>query len=310
MNATILLHLTSKAETFNLPRMRWAVFAIVMLFSTSATGEPELLFTAQWSGLGIAGGKGSPVRGPTSVALDPLGNIWILDNLNSRLAGYDEKGGQIGEVQLTPGHRDDLAIGPDGSFALLSMHLRRIEVLDRGGRPQGFLKLSPLLAPFGRISFPSEIEMQNPHGEIFRLGTVDRPRPIKQVLFGRRMECGIRVEDGQAYLHTRKNAETVAEGRRPYRVSDLDLGIVASARPATDCTKGSFLIEVERLRPAAKVFVEREVTLFGSEEIKERWNVREAWLYQPFRRFASRGDTVLMILPVESGMQVWRWRLP
>jgi hypothetical protein len=190
------------------------------------------------------------------------------------------------------------------------MHLGRIEVLDRQGRPRGFLKLSPLLMPFGRISFTSEIEMQNPHGEIFRLGTVDRPRPIKQVLLGRSMECGIRIDAGAARLYIQDNAEIVADGRRSYRVTELDLGTVTSARPATDCSKDSFIIEIERLLPAAKVFVEREVAVFYDREIKERWNVRDAWLYQPFRRFASRGTTAVMILPVESGMQVWRWRLP
>ena len=284
----------------------------MVLFSAPAAGKPELLFTAQWGdeGLEIAGGKESPVCGPTSVALDPLGNVWILDNLNNRLVGFGEKGERIGEILLSPGHRDDLAIGPDGSFALLSMHLGRIEVLDRHGRPQGFLKLSPLLAPFGRIGFPGELEIENPHGEIFRLGTVDRPRPVKQALLGRRLECGIRVDRGQASLYTEEATSIVAEGRRSYHVTDLDLGTVASVRPVTDCTKGSFLVEVERLLPAAKVFVEREVALVSDQEIKERWNVRDAWLYQPFRRFAARGNTVVMILPVESGMQVWRWRLP
>jgi len=293
--------------------MRWAVLAIVTLISSSAAGEPELLFTSPWdggAGLGIESGKESPVRGPTSVALDPLGNVWILDNFNSRLVGYDEKGTPIGEVLLSPGHRDDLAIGPDGSFALLSMHLYRIEVMDKDGRPQGFLKLSPLLAPLGRISFPDEIEIENPHGERFRLGTVDNPRPIKQVLFGRRMECGIRVDAGAARLYIQDNAEVVAEGRQPCRVTDLDLSQVASARPATDCSKRSFLIEVERLLPGTKVAVEREVVLVSDNNPEERWNVGDAWLYQPFRRFASRDDTAVMILPVKSGMQVWRWSLP
>lgn len=292
--------------------MRWAVLIGFMLFSTAAAGEPELLFCARWggdSGLGIEGGKESPVRGPTSVALDPLGNVWILDNPNSRLVGYDQKGARLGEVTLTPGHRDDLAIGPDGSFALLAMHLSRIEVLDRDGRPQGFLKLSPLLAPLGRISFPGEIEIENPHGERFRLGTVDHPRPIKQVLFGRRLECGIRVDAGRARLYTLEHSiETVAEGRRTYRTNDLDLDEVASARPVTDCSKPAFLIEVERLLPVTKVNVEREVALVRDLGVIQRWSIESTMLYTPSRRFASRGNTVIMILPVESGLQVWRWR--
>jgi hypothetical protein len=280
-----------------------------MLFSTAATGEPELLFTAQWSGLGIAGGNESPVRGPTSVALDPLGDVWILDNLNNRLVGFGEKGERIGEILLTPGHRDDLAIGPDGSFALLSMHLGRIEVFDRDGRPQGIMKLSPLLAPVGRISFPGELEIENAHGERFRLGTPDNPRLIKQVLFGRSLECGIRVDTGTARLYIQNTTPLLVEGRRSYRIADLDLGTVASARPATDCKKNSFLIEVERLLPGTRVDVEREVALVRDLEVQERWRVRDAWLYQPFRRFASRGATVIMILPADSGLQVWRWRL-
>lgn len=294
--------------------MRWAVLLSVILFSTAAAGEPELLFTARWggeAGLEVAGGKDSPVRGPTSAALDPLGNIWILDNLQNRLVGFDEKGIQIGMVPLSPGHRDDLAIGPDGTFALLSMHLYQIETLDRDGRPLGFLKLSPLLAPLGRISFPGEIEIKNAHGERFRLGTADHPRPIKQVLFGRRFDCGIRVDAGRARLYTREHSTgTVPEGKRTYRISDLDLGNVTAARPVTDCAEPAFLIELERLLPGTKVDVEREVALVRDLEVKGRWSIEGVSLYQPFRRFASRKGVVIMILPVQEGLQVWRWRLP
>ena len=294
--------------------MRWAALISVILFSTTAAGEPELLFTARWggdAGLEIAGGKDSPVRGPTSVALDPLGNIWILDNLQDRLVGFDDKGTQIGITPLSPGHRDDLAIGPDGSFALLSMHIRQIEILDRDGRPQGFFKLSPLLAPLGRISLPGELEIENAHGESFRLGTADHPRPVKQVLFGRRFECGIRVDNGKARLYTQDSATgTVAEGKRVYRITDLDLGSVASARPVTDCSEPGFLIEVERLGEATKVVVDREVALVRDSDVEQRWTIDGRSLYQPFRRFASLGRTVIMILPVEPGLQVWRWRLP
>jgi hypothetical protein len=293
--------------------MRRAVLVIVMLFSTAAAGEPELLFTAQWggdAGLGIAGGKDSPVRGPTSAALDPLGNVWILDNLQNRLVGFDRKGMQIGVVPLSPGHRDDLAIGPDGSFALLSLHIRQIEVLDRDGRPRGHLKLSPLLAPIGRISFPGELEIENAHGERFRLGTADNPRQVKQALFGRRSECGVRVDEGRARLYTLSHSSgTLAEGKRSCRITDLDLGDVASAHPATDCSKPAFLIEVERLRPGTRVDVERIVALVRDLDIAERWCVKDASLYVPFRRFASRGDTAIMIFPVQEGLQVWRWRL-
>jgi hypothetical protein len=291
--------------------MRWAVLIGTILFSTAAAAEPELLFTARWggdAGPGIEGGKESAVRGPTSVALDPLGNVWILDNLNNRLAGFDQKGNRHKEVRLTPGHRDDLAVGPDGSFALLSLHLHRIEVLDRDGGPLGFMKLSPLLSPPGRIGFPGELEIENAHGERFRLGNVDHPRPVKQVLFGRRMECGIRVDAGAARLYTQGNAAVVAEGKRACRVTDLDLGEVASARPVTDCSQPAFLIEVERLLPGTRAAVEREVALVRDLDVRESWRVEDS-LYQPFRRFASRGGTVIMILPVESGLQVWRWRL-
>lgn len=294
--------------------MRWAVLISVTLFSTAAAGEPELLFTARWggeAGLEVAGGKESPVRGPTSAALDPLGNIWILDNLNNRLVGFDQKGSQIGVVLLSPGHRDDLAIGPDGSFALLSMHIRQIEILDRDGRPRGFLKLSPLLAPLGRISFPGEIEINNAHGERFRLGTADHPRPVKQVLFGRRFDCGIRVDAGAARLYTQEHSGgPVLEGKRAYRITDLDLGSVASARPVTDCTQPGFLLEVERLGGGTRVEVEREVALVRDLEVQERWSVEGTSLYESFRRFSFLGRVVIMIRPVESGLQVWRWRLP
>jgi hypothetical protein len=92
-------------------------------------------------------------------------------------------------------------------------------------------------------------------------------------------------------------------------VSNLDLGSVDSARPATDCSTGGFLIEVERLRPGPKVDVEREVALVRDRRVTQRWSIDGASLFVPFRRFASRGDTAIMILPVQEGLQVWRWRL-
>ncbi|MFC1654737.1 hypothetical protein ACFL2F_02930, partial [Myxococcota bacterium] len=168
-----------------------------------------------------------------------------------------------------------------------------------------------LLAPIGRTSFPGEIEIENAHGERFSLGTADNPRPVKQVLFGRRLDCGIRVDDGQARLYTQEHSQgTFAESKRAYRISDLDLGSVASARPVTDCSKSSFLIEAERLLPGTKVDVEREVALVRDLNVRQRWSIESRSPYVPFRRFASRGRTAIMILPVDSGLQVWRWRLP
>ncbi len=285
---------------------------------------PELLFVIPWGGdAGLTldpGGPERPARGPGAAAVGPHGTIWILDDLAHRLAGYDRAGRLMRTMTVAPHSHDLLAVAPDGSFALTSWHLRRIELLDARGRALDPLDLPVHIGPPRGLAFSAAglLELQNAHGERFVLGRPDAPRPWRAVLLDRRhgppasrLECGLRLFDGRTILKQWKRPDGVEDGREPgAHFSEIDLGALASARLASVCGPETVLLEVERLLDGSRVRVSREVIRVRSGKPAGTWRMPDDWLYIPAGRFARTPSETLLIHPIADGLQVWRWRLP
>jgi hypothetical protein len=282
----------------------------------------ELLFSLAWGGpdspqLGSRD-KSAAAQGPTSVALGPQGKIWILDNQANRLLAYDSSGCLLETVALAPGHRDDLAVGHDGSLALLARHTAQIEILDQNGRPQKSIKLSPHLGPLRRIGFSQEIQLENAHGERFGLGLPDNPKTVRQVLFSRRQgpigsefDCAVKVDEGKVSLYRWGQPSGLTAERRPAdQIVDLELEGVASARLVSSCTSRGVLLEVQRLKDGPTVKVSKEIVYIQDWRLAAAWELSESSLLGQSDMFAQRETDVIIMQALEQGLQVWRWRLP
>jgi hypothetical protein len=297
----------------------------VLLLLTAATpegGAPEILFGLPWGGDGLAlnAGPEQVPAGPTAVALDSTGTMWLLDNIGQRLVAYDNTGRQVGVIPLPDGQREDLAIADDGRFALLSLHLRQVEELDASGQLCGTLAVSPLLGPLGRIGFDGQgrLEIANLHGERFVLGTPEQPLGERQSLLARRqglpgstIDCGIRVDRQQASLYRYPAAGPLASERGPRpEILPLQLGSVSAARLLTACSDEGMAILVERLLPGAPLQVERELVTLKNGRVTGRAPLPDDELYQGLGAVALRAGQLVRLSPTPSGLWVWRWRLP
>ncbi|MBW1871481.1 MAG: hypothetical protein JRJ19_05415, partial [Deltaproteobacteria bacterium] len=245
----------------------------------------ELLFSLAW------GGKNGPqlsnrvksslTQGPTSVALGPQGKIWILDNQANRLLAYDNSGCLLEVVALTPGHRDDLAVGHDGSLALLARHTAKIEILGKNGRPKKTIELAAHLGPPRRIGFTQEIQVENAHGERFALGRPDDLKPLRQVLFNRRQgpigslfDCAVSVANGKVSLYRWGQPSKLTAERRPAdHIIDLELDGVASARLVSSCSSRGMLVEVQRLEDGPVVKVSKEIVFVQDWRPATTWQL-------------------------------------
>jgi len=79
-------------------------------------------------------------QGPSAVAVAGDGAVLILDRLGGRVArvGLD---GSVRTLAAVPVDAEDLAVGPDGAFAALSMLRATAWIHDSSGAPAGEVKL-------------------------------------------------------------------------------------------------------------------------------------------------------------------------
>ncbi|MBN2496974.1 MAG: hypothetical protein JXR96_20450, partial [Deltaproteobacteria bacterium] len=55
---------------------------------------------------------------------------------------------------------------------------------------------------------------------------------------------------------------------------------------------------------------ERELVQIREGRPIATWEIPSGWLYVPAGRLARADDGVVLIHPLEQGLQVWRWRMP
>jgi hypothetical protein len=235
------------------------------------------------------------------------------------LLSFGEDGHPGRVVDLAPRHFDGLAVGPDGTFAVLSLHLRRVEILDAAGNLVQVVKLPVHLGPVRNIGFTGagELEAVNAHGERFNTGRPGAMRPVRAMLLDRKRgpvgsesACGIRVEEGRAFLYLWRDTDgpSTSRGSRP-DVVPLDLGRVVAARPVTPCSKEGMLLEVEHTSEDGLTQIAREVAFIKNGRVETAWSLEAPQTYVPFGRFACRGSDAVMMLPAREGLQVWHWKL-
>lgn len=123
--------------------------------STAPKPKPSAPAVANWGGGKGDVGNEIPEEGaPTSVrsfAVDDAGSVYLLDALNTRIAGY-VKGKATDPVALPAGRFDDIALLPAGGFALLDNEKGAIKYLDASGGSLGETALQPLGVPAARVT--------------------------------------------------------------------------------------------------------------------------------------------------------------
>jgi hypothetical protein len=301
-------------------RLKLWLFALMicpLLLALAEESRPERIFTLQDEKANEEG-HGS-LEGVSSMALGPNGKIWLVDNQESCLKVFEQDGSLAGRIEL-PGYTHDLAVGADGSIALLRLHLGRIDLLTPEGKPAGVMDLSIHLGPVRNIGFAPAggLEVVNAHGERFLLGEPDRPRNLREILLtrergplGTRDQCGVRVEEGGFAIHRYLDRDEGTGRERSYAVEHVEFPGARAVHMLSGCADGNLLFEVEREDEHRTESVSRElIDVVGGKA----WTVwrqdAPVVLHRSFSRAAVGGSVVVWFHPGEDGLEVWRWRRP
>ena len=105
----------------------------------------ELLFVARWGGAADELGRERPPEGnplgPMSVAVDAKGRLLVLDEVNARIVRRAADG-KLDHVRVDVKNPEDLAVGADGSSAVLDRFAdKSVTVYDDYGKVRGKLPL-------------------------------------------------------------------------------------------------------------------------------------------------------------------------
>ncbi|MFH2008710.1 MAG: hypothetical protein ABI333_19135 [bacterium] len=117
-----------------LPILLWALLAessaqqSVLSAGTGIQG-PEVVLSLPWGGSGYALGRHdgdeAASEGPASFVVSPRGEIYVLDQLNSRVLKFADDGTLEKEIPIPAVTFEDLAVTADGVIVLLDRLVRR-----------------------------------------------------------------------------------------------------------------------------------------------------------------------------------------
>ncbi|MEI8257235.1 MAG: hypothetical protein WCJ30_16295 [Deltaproteobacteria bacterium] len=126
-------------------------------------------------------------EGPMSLATDAQGNVFVLDQLNHRIVRYGRDGRAAQSVPLTQGAAQDVAVGRDGTLAVLDRHAdQNVAVVGPDGTPRGSLPIvgrgvAESGGVTGLVVDGNDVYVEREHGPLVRIGdlagTVDTARP-------------------------------------------------------------------------------------------------------------------------------------
>lgn len=183
----------------------------------SDAGGYPVLVRARWgSGAGALGRErpqeGNP-EGPMSLVMAGK-ELLVLDQVNGRLARYDERGKLLGTTSA-PTTAQDLAVGSDGTVAMLDrLADKTVTLVGPSGKEIAKLPLEPTVEETGLLTGivvdGKDVYAEKEHGALVLLGTTDgRPAGAPAQLQGRPSKDGALLltaglssaEQGRAYVN-------------------------------------------------------------------------------------------------------------
>ena len=185
--------------------------------STTANVGPSVIVVARWGSARGELGRDRPQEGnpegPMSLVLAGR-NLLVLDQVNGRLARYDEKGKLLGTTDA-PTTAQDIAVGKDGTVAMVDRLVNKsITLVDANGRKIGELPLTTRVPEPGLVTGVmvdgKNVYVEKEHGALVLIGTTDgKAAQDEQQLSGRPSKDGALLltaglsskAQGRAYLN-------------------------------------------------------------------------------------------------------------
>lgn len=239
-------------------------------------------------------------RGAPAVAVDRQGRIFLLDAINARIARV--AGDDLVDVAEVPPDSDDLAIGPDGAFAVHRSVKPEVLVLDPEGHRIGIVDTSAVPDVDGiALARSRRVLVVNSFQETFSLGSPAMPQLPSAILDGKRENDvqAVRTESGELELRG-------AEGATRVRLGKGDAARVIGTSGDLTCARVEHVIEREA---AGAIRVRREAACVDMRtgRVALRVDLPPPGQFVPRRELAFAGSTLVFAQPTDRGIEIQKW---
>ena len=260
-----------------------------------------------------------PANGPTAVAVASDGALLVLDQLAGRVVRVAPDG-SLRTLAEVPADAEDLAVGPEGAFAVWSPLRATAWVHRPSGAPAGEVKLPRVLRDVVGIELGRSlvVEARTGYQERLSIGGPAAPRSLVETLHSKR-EGAAMLPDGSGLLVkvsedtaellvmgqavARQRAEVIARHQLPGSVSAAR---VVGSHGATAC------LRLEEVTSSPQIAVQRRALCVDarSGEVLLDEALPDVGVYLPKRELAVGAGYLAFIHPSADGLQLTRWRLP
>lgn len=239
-------------------------------------------------------------RGAPAVAVDRQGRIFVLDAINARIARVD--GDDLVDVAEAPPDGDDLAIGPDGAFAVHRSAKPEILVLDPEGQKVGVVDTSAVPDVDGiALGRSRRVLVMNSFQETFSLGSPAMPQLPSAILDGKKENDvqAVRTDSGDLELRG-------AEGATRVRLGPGDAARVIGTSGDLACARIEHVIEKQGI-DAIRVRREAACVDMRTGRVALRVDLPPPGAFVPRRELAFAANTLVFAQPTERGIELQKW---
>lgn len=240
-------------------------------------------------------------RGAPAVAVDRDGRIFVLDAVNARIARV--AGDDLVDVAEVPPDADDLAIGPDGAFAVHRSVKPEILVLDPEGQKVGIVDTTAVADVDGiALARSRRVLVTNSFQETFSLGSPAMPQLPSAILDGKKENPvqAVRTESGQLELRGAEGGARVSLGRGDAA------RVVGTSGPIT-CARIEHVIERDGAEGALRVRREAACVDMNTGRIALRVELPPPGAFVPRRELAFAATTLVFAQPTDRGIEIQKW---
>lgn len=255
--------------------------------------------------------------GAPAVAVAPNGRVLVLDALKGRVVRM-VKGEISPVVENLPKDVDDLAVGPDGAFAVRRSVKPEVLVFAPDGKKIGAVDTSAVETTDAiALGLSRRVIVTSPFQETFSFGSPSFPQLPEAVLHGKREGVAF-LASGEGIVGVRRESgalelRVVSQGDQEHRiVKSIALGEGSSVRVVG--SNGSVVCaRIEHASQGADgaLQVDREAACVDvtTEQTLLRTKLPAVGTYVPRRELAFSGSTLVHMRPTDEGLDITTWSL-
>lgn len=260
-----------------------------------------------------AAAKDRPALGPQSVVADAQGRLLVLDAQNKRVVRVAQGGTELTALADVPVDADEIALGPNGTFAVRRQLSRKVSIFDASGTPVGEVAIPTEAGDVMHVTLgPSlRVGVETPHQETLSIGSPSAPVSIPSMWDGRREGTGqlaggrtVQVVKDERGLFLRVLGQ---EGdkwavQKEHKLQG-DAGHVAGATGDVAC------LRTEQVSESMQVDRQAVCVRASTGEVLLKTDLPAPGLYVPRRELVLVNGKLIHTRPTADGLEIATWEV-